>query len=112
MSLRPPLVWIPQSFGATVFDRRNSRYYPFDHETAALLRDSIDRPFMEFLTMEQSALRRESLIGFYEYFSARGYFTLDHHFAGVALTAEKLPEDRLLGPLVVHLELVAACNLS
>ena len=37
-----PLVFIPQHFGALVFDRRNSRYFPFDRESAALLRASID----------------------------------------------------------------------
>ena len=32
-----PLVLIPQYFGSLVFDRRNARYLPFDHECTRIL---------------------------------------------------------------------------
>src|SRR5919108_663230 len=34
---RAPLVLIPEYFGCLVFDRRTSRYLPFDAETTGLL---------------------------------------------------------------------------
>lgn len=34
---RNPLTLVPQYFGCLVFDRRTSRYLPFDHEATALL---------------------------------------------------------------------------
>ena len=39
-----PLVLVPQYFGSLVFDRRTSRYAPFDHEATALLERAIARP--------------------------------------------------------------------
>lgn len=40
-----PFVLVPQHFGSTVFDRSNSRYYPFDAATTDLLVASHDTPF-------------------------------------------------------------------
>src|SRR5262245_51294779 len=37
MTPRHPLVLVPQYFGCLVFDRRTSRYLPFDHEATRLL---------------------------------------------------------------------------
>ena len=37
MAARPPLVLIHQHFGGTVFDRRTSRYLPFDRDATDLL---------------------------------------------------------------------------
>lgn len=44
MTARPPLVLVPQYFGSTVFDRRTSRYVPFDHETTDVLLRSCVTP--------------------------------------------------------------------
>lgn len=106
---RPPLVLIPQHFGSLLFDRRSSRYLPFDVETTALLRRSLADPF-ESLIAEADGERRADRIDFFEYFEELGMFRPDGRLAGVELDADP-PADHLLGPLAVHLEIIAACNL-
>jgi len=39
---RSPLVLVPQHFGSLVFDRRSSRYAPFDREATDVLRRAAD----------------------------------------------------------------------
>ncbi len=97
---RPPLVLVPQHFGSFVFDRRSSRYMPFDRELTALLRAATHTPM-------------HRLPGGPEVFGAlesRGFSTLDGRFDAAVIDAEP-PADHLLGPLAVHLEVIAACNL-
>ncbi len=100
-----PLVVIPQHFGSMVFDRRTSRYAPFDRETTALLDAAIATPAWEL------AADDELRTGFVEHFTHAGYFRPDGRLAGVRLVAEP-PADHLLGPLAVHVEVIAACNLT
>jgi radical SAM protein with 4Fe4S-binding SPASM domain len=95
-----PLVVIPQYFGSLVFDRRTSRYAPFDRETTAILRAALHTPAW---TLPQHE--------FVAHFEREGYFRPDGYLAGVALDAEP-PADHLLGPLAVHLEVIAACQLA
>jgi [mycofactocin precursor peptide]-tyrosine decarboxylase / 3-amino-5-[(4-hydroxyphenyl)methyl]-4,4-dimethylpyrrolidin-2-one synthase len=95
-----PLVIIPQYFGSLVFDRRTSRYAPFDHAATVLLERCLlesawDRPEVDFI----------------ECFERAGYFHADGRLAGVKLDAEP-PRDHLLGPLATHVEVIAACNLT
>lgn len=111
MTTRPPLVLVAQHFGATVFDRRTSRYAPFDPAGAALLRATLDRPFYA-VAAELDDEARDAAMGFFEDLEARGYFTLDGHLAGVELPVRDPPADHLVGPLAVHQEVVAACNLT
>lgn len=98
---KPPLVLIPQHFGSLVFDRRNSRYMPFDPQVTALLERAIDAPF---------ALSDQSW-PFFQHFYERGFFSIDHRFSGVRLDLSP-PADHLAGPLAVHLEVAGSCNLS
>jgi MoaA/NifB/PqqE/SkfB family radical SAM enzyme len=98
--VRPPLVLIPQHFGSLVFDRRTSRYAPFDHAATAVLRAALATPAW---TLPQR--------DFVARFEREGYFTPDGYLAGVALDAAP-PADHLLGPLAVHLEVIAACQLA
>jgi MoaA/NifB/PqqE/SkfB family radical SAM enzyme len=95
-----PLVVIPQYFGSLVFDRRTSRYAPFDRDATALLETCLvesawDRPEVDFV----------------ECFERAGYFGADGRLAGVRLDAAP-PTTHLLGPLAVHVEVIAACNLT
>src|SRR5690606_17091124 len=53
---------------------------------------------------------RAALIDFVEYFEELGMFRPDGRLAAVELDADP-PADHLLGPLAVHLEIIAACNL-
>lgn len=102
---RPPLVLIPQHFGSLVFDRRTSRYAPFDPEATAVLERTLAVPAW------QLAAERPELAGFLACFERAGYFRPDGRLAGARLAATP-PADHLLGPLAVHVEVIAACNLT
>lgn len=110
MTARPPLVLVPQYFGSTVFDRRTSRYVPFDHETTDLLLRSRATPIGALVDAAPED-RRDALSAFASTFYERGFFTHDLLLDGVALDVDP-PADHLTGPLAVHLEIVAACNLT
>ncbi|TMR11261.1 radical SAM protein [Nonomuraea turkmeniaca] len=111
---RPPLAVVPQYFGCTVFDRRTSRYLPFDQDTTRLLTDLIDQPFPS-IRSEWAQREPSELVGaldrFFDHFDELGFFTLDQRLAGELLDVEPHPE-HLTGPLAVHLEIVASCNLT
>jgi mycofactocin biosynthetic radical S-adenosylmethionine protein MftC len=111
---RLPLVLVPQFFGSTVFDRRTSRYLPFDDEATRLLVELRSTAFEEVHARwraTESDERLEALERFFERFADLGFFTLDRRFAGETLLVEP-PEDHLVGPLAVHLEVVSSCNLT
>ena len=91
-----PLVLIPQHFGSLVFDRRNSRYLPFDQECTELLRQSEHSPASPSLAEPLHSL---------------GFWTLDGSFDGEILPLDP-PKGHLAGPLAVHLEVTASCNLT
>lgn len=95
-----PLVLIPEFFGSLVFDRRTSRYLPFDSESTTLLRR---------LCVDPDAAREAE--GFYDYFSDLGFFDLDGRLAADILELMP-PAGHLAGPLAVHLEISGACNLE
>jgi MoaA/NifB/PqqE/SkfB family radical SAM enzyme len=102
---RPPLVVIPQHFGSLVFDRRTSRYAPFDRDATEVLARTLEVPAWRL------AGEQPELAGFIACFERAGYFRPDGRLAGVRLAAEP-PADHLLGPLAVHAEVIAACNLA
>src|SRR5262249_21236640 len=106
----PPLVLVPQYFGALVFDRRTSRYLPFDHESARLLvrltRDPIDAVLGAWEPADRPAVRE-----FLDTFYRLGFFALDGRLAARVLDVD-VPADHLVGPLAVHLEIIGACNLT
>ncbi|MCW3050916.1 MAG: radical protein [Chthonomonadales bacterium] len=106
-----PRVLIPQFFGCTIFDRSTSKYLPFDAETTALLRRSQTHPFPLLIAEIEDPEKREQAAAFYAHFYQQGFFGLDGCFAGVALDVEPAA-DHMTGPLAVHLEVVAACNLT
>ena len=115
-SVRPPLVLIPQHFGCLVFDRRSSRYLPFDAEATAILRALAPGPrgepgasMTQLLASRTGDDERRAIFEFHACFAERGLFTLDGRFAGVALDVDP-PPGHLTGPLAVHLEVIAACN--
>ena len=95
-----PLVLIPEFFGSLVFDRRTSRYLPFDREATELL-----------LRLHRDPALRRDEIDFYNYFYDHGFFDLDGRLATEVLPLTP-PDDHLTGPLAVHLEIIGACNLK
>lgn len=111
---RAPFVLVPQFFGSTVFDRGTSRYYPFDHEATdlliALLTERFDDLHARFAAA-QPAERVRALERFHDHLSRLGLFGVDQRFAGERLDVTP-PVDHLAGPLAVHLEVAASCNLT
>jgi radical SAM protein with 4Fe4S-binding SPASM domain len=49
-------------------------------------------------------------LGFFDQYYSLGFFTIDERFAGRILDVQP-PADHLAGPLTVHLEVTARCNL-
>lgn len=105
-----PLVLVPQHFGSMVFDRRTSRYLPFDHEATTLLIEASRSTLGEHLARLDDE-EREVAEAFVSDLYGRGFFTTDLRFAGDVREVTP-PENHLTGPLAVHLEVVAACNLT
>jgi radical SAM protein with 4Fe4S-binding SPASM domain len=108
---RKPLVLVPQFFGCLVFDRRTSRYLPFDREATDLLLALARQPIEQVLAGVPDAGEREAVLGFFECFYGRGFFGVDGRLAAEVLAVD-VPAGHLVGPLAVHLEVVAACNLA
>lgn len=111
---RKPLVLIPQYFGSLIFDRRSSRYLPFDHESTAVLRELAGTPFdavHSHWAQTQSPECVLALERFFEGFEDFGFFTLDGRLAADVLDVVP-PSDHLAGPLAVHLEVASTCNLT
>src|SRR5215472_13118645 len=106
---RPPLVLIPQHFGALLFDRHTSRYLPFDRESAGVLASLVEHGADELIDAEPCD-RRELVEGFVSSLFERGYLRMDGRLAAAVIDRE-VPPEHLLGPLAVHLEVIAACNL-
>jgi mycofactocin biosynthetic radical S-adenosylmethionine protein MftC len=108
---RDPFVLVPQFFGSIVFDRSTSKYLPFDQESTRLLLRLRSESFDCILAREADTGARHQLIRFFEDFHRLGFFSWDGKFMGSALEMQP-PADHLTGPLAVHLEVVAACNLT
>jgi MoaA/NifB/PqqE/SkfB family radical SAM enzyme len=111
MAPRPPLVLTPQHFGCLVFDRRSSRYLPFDREATDLLLALRDRPIDRVLADTPDPETRDAVERFFDCFYRRGFFGLDGRLSADVLDVA-VPADHLVGPLAVHLEVVGACNLT
>ena len=107
---RAPSVLVPQHFGSLVFDRHTSRSLPFDREVTALLVAAQERPLLE-VAASLAPERRALVEGLLEEFYPCGLFTTDLRFAG-EVRALTPPDGHLAGPLALHLEVAAACNLA
>lgn len=109
---RQTLVLIPQHFGCLVFDRRTSRYVPFDRGATDLLLLLRTRTIDQALRQTSDLERRGEIERFFEHFHRLGFFTLDGRFSAAVLSEDPPPSSGLFGPLALHLEVVAACNLT
>lgn len=103
-----PLVFVPQHFGALLYDRRCGRYYPYDADAAAVL-SALCAADVDTVAAAHPA--PEQVEDFCDSLAAMDFLTPDGRLAAVAVDAEP-PADHLLGPLAVHLEVVGTCNLS
>ncbi|GHG99520.1 radical SAM protein [Comamonas sp. JC664] len=107
---RPSLVLIPQHFGALLFDRRSSRYLPFDAAAAGVLHRLTEQP-ADAVIGGASEESRDAVEGLVQHLSQRGYLRMDGRLAAARIDRAP-PPDHLLGPLAVHLEVIGACNLA
>lgn len=110
-TIQAPFVLVPQYFGSTVFDRSTSKYLPFDFETTNLLKQSKDKTFFEVVGALTDREKQIQAIEFYHHFYDLGFFTIDGLFNGEILDVEPA-DNHLTSPLAVHLEVIAACNLT
>src|SRR5436190_916588 len=99
---RKPLVLTPQYFGCLVFDRRTSRYLPFDREATDLLLALHRGPIDAVLAGLEETAEQDAVMGFYDCFYQRGFFGVDGRLAADVLAVD-VPADTLVGPLAVHL---------
>lgn len=108
MSQFPRHTLTRQWFGSLVFDHRLARYLPFDHALTEALIASVSQPIHTLLDPNGDDETARACI---EHFYNEGLFTPSMLFDGVV--QDTLPLHRVLtGPLSVHLEVVARCNLS
>ena len=107
---RPSLVLVRQHFGALLFDRRTSRYLPFDRPAALALRAMVDRSVGDVVTASPLEVRG-AVEGLAAMLWTRGFLRTDDRLAATVIDRE-VPPDHLLGPLAVHLEVIGACNLT
>ena len=105
-----PLVLIPQHFGSLVFDRRTSRYLPFDRAATELLSRSLHESVFALVEALPTGEQPQAQ-AFVSTFYRAGLFDIGGRLCGELLDADP-PVDHLLGPLAVHLELIATCNLA
>jgi radical SAM protein with 4Fe4S-binding SPASM domain len=103
-----PLVLIPQYFGSLLFDRRTSRYLPFDAEATKFFRAWLKRPVGELIDEADDA---RAALGFVQGLEPLALMKMDGTLAADCLDVEP-PVDHLLGPLATHVEVHAACNLA
>jgi radical SAM protein with 4Fe4S-binding SPASM domain len=106
----PSLVLVRQHFGALLFDRRTSRYLPFDRAAAATLRAMVDRPVGDVIAASVPE-RRAAVEGLASMLWSRGFLQTDDRLAAAVIERDA-PPDHLLGPLAVHVEVIGACNLT
>src|SRR5262245_789681 len=102
MATRKPLVLVPQYFGCLVFDRRTSRYMPFDREATALLLRLRDQSIDAVLSQLADPEERDAVAGFVDCFYQRGFFDLNGRLTADVLSVD-VSEDHLAGPLATHL---------
>ncbi len=102
------LVLIPQHFGSLLFDRGSSRYYPFDQEATSFLRRLITTPDDVVVSQSEDP---ETAVAFLQQIGPLSFLRPDGRLAATVLNAVP-PEDHLLGPLAVHVEVIAKCNLA
>jgi len=110
-TIHAPFVLVPQYFGSTVFDRSCSKYLPFDQQTTDLLIDTKTRPFFEVIQSLPTGEQQSQAFEFFNHFYDLDYFTTDGYFRGEILDIPT-GDNHLTSPLAVHLEVIAACNLT
>lgn len=108
-SLAGPMILVPQHFGSTVYDRRTSRYLPFEHEATSIFQALACEP-LDALIQTTRAQERKQVLELFHRYNNLGFFTLGRLFDGHVLPIVP-PREHLSGPLAVHLEVTRRCSL-
>jgi radical SAM protein with 4Fe4S-binding SPASM domain len=111
LTTKARLVLVPQYFGSLVYDRYTSQYMPFDNETTLLLKRLKSEPIDLVLSETKYEQHKTQIISFFEHFCQLGFFNFDQAFTGAILDIIP-PQNRLVGPLTLHLEIMDSCNLK
>ena len=109
--IKQPFVLVPQYFGSLVFDRQAVRYLPFDDEATELLRGLTRKSIHQFIAESDSDKARQQLMGFYYQFEPLDLFD-SHGLAQLEVVDLDPPENYLAAPLVTHVEVIGACNIT
>lgn len=102
-----PIVLVPQYFGSLVFDRATSRYFPFDGASTEVLEALLLAPASEVVERHEDP---DAALGLLRRLDHLSFLRPDGRLAGERLDVVP-PDDHLLGPLAVHVEVIAQCNL-
>lgn len=105
------LILIPQYFGSIIYDRKSCRYGAFDSDATNLFANSIAAPARAFIDTLIDRHKIDAALRFFKSYKEIGYFDDDGMFSGRVLQASP-SSDHLTGPLTVHLEVTAECNLK
>ncbi len=104
--MRAPFVLVRQHFGATLFDARTHEYHSFGHDEARSL-------FALASARASDSAMRASDNAMTEELARRGWLALDGTLrARVIDHGTSTPRDHLVGPMLVHVEVNAVCNLA
>lgn len=102
---------VPQYFGSLLFDRQQVAYLPFDHECTQLLREWATGSVDQSIANEENRQRVGQIVRFAEHLLERDVLTSRGCLDAEIVDLEP-PASHLAGPLVVHLEIVGACNIT
>ncbi len=106
-----PFSLIPQHFGSLLFDRSRVRYLPFDQPSTRLLERWIDESVDTYVAEAIESKDRAAAIAFAEHLIGEGILSCGGRLDADVVDVEP-PADHLCGPLVTHVEIIAACNIA
>lgn len=106
-----PFTLVEEWFGSRVYDHAAGRTLAFDPALTALLVGALDRSVGEQIDAIADGPTRERYARAAEALYADGLFTYDLRFAGRVLRPPRT-QGFLTGPLSVHLEVTAHCDLA
>ena len=108
---KQPFTLTPQYFGSLLFDRIGVRYLPFDEEATQLLIRLTTQSVGELVANTEEKAKREQIEGFYFHLQPHGLFD-QNGFAQLDVIDIEPPPDHLAAPLVTHVEVIGACNIT
>ena len=111
---------VTQPFGATLFDRERVQYFPFDHDAADLLREWTVTSCDATIASQTCPEQRVKVIRFAEHLIRESILGCDGRIdaevvmpkSGSQAHPQHQNSNWLSGPLVTHVEVIGACNIT